>query len=424
MKAIKESTNKLDATLYNLSIASKEPVNEEDDVDDSTALIDSISSKKDVLFITAVGNQNGNYALGYKGIFNTKDETCNISAPSDAINSLSVGSIAEIVDPDGLCSVVDNPSPFTRKGGFRNDIKKPELVAYGGNIQKDPTNKYEASHLIASTNKYGVGVMDNSGFCKDAGTSLSAPLITRVAAIVLNYLKKSNLATQIPLFNQNKANLVKALLIHSTSRITQANIKDEMVKRAYGFGKADHIPALFDDTEDVITIAYADAIGFSEKKQKILIKLPEYLLGKSIEFTFTLVYNPPINSNFKEYKMTNLQGSVGLAFPEIENGKPTGKMDIQALAPSHSWDNYRSNYFNTIHFKKKVRNLKYLDLQIGIQMTVSNHLLNEMEEDSILQNYAIVLSIKDITESGKLRSELLQKNQLVELVENIIKVKA
>jgi len=72
----------------------------------------------------------------------------------------------------------------------------------------------------------------------------------------------------------------------------------------------------------------------------------------------------------------------------------------------------------------QVRNLKYLDLQIGIQMTVSNHLLNEMEEDSILQNYAIVLSIKDITESGKLRSELLQKNQLVELVENIIKVKA
>jgi len=424
MKAIKESTNKFDVTLYNLSIASKEPINEKNDIDDSTALIDSISSKKDILFIAAVGNQNGNYGLGYNRIFNTNDETCNISAPSDAINALSVGSIAEIVHhADTICDMVDYPSPFTRKGGFRNDIKKPELVAYGGNVEKDPTNKYEAAHMIASTNKYGVDVMENNIFCRDTGTSLSAPLVTRTATLVLDYLKKSNLSNQIPLFNQNKANLVKALLIHSTSRITQAKIEDDMVKRAYGFGKAEYIPALFDDTEDTVTIIYADAINFSEKKQKIIIKLPEYLFGGNVELTFTLVYNPPINTNFKEYKMTNLQGSVGLVFPKMEDGKPTGKMDVQPLAPSHSWENYKSNYFNTIHYKKKIRRLSYLDLQIGIQMTVSNHLLNEMAEDSIFQNYAVVLSIKDISNKGKLRSELLKTSQLIELVENAVQVK-
>jgi len=424
MKAIKESTNKFDVTLYNLSIASKEPINEKNDIDDSTALIDSISSKKDILFIAAIGNQNGNYGLGYNRIFNTNDETCNISAPSDAINALSVGSIAEIVHhADTICDMVDYPSPFTRKGGFRNDIKKPELVAYGGNVEKDPTNKYEAAHMIASTNKYGVDVMENNIFCRDTGTSLSAPLVTRTATLVLDYLKKSNLSNQIPLFNQNKANLVKALLIHSTSRITQAKIEDDMVKRAYGFGKAEYIPALFDDTEDTVTIIYADAINFSEKKQKIIIKLPEYLFGGNVELTFTLVYNPPINTNFKEYKMTNLQGSVGLVFPKMEDGKPTGKMDVQPLAPSHSWENYKSNYFNTIHYKKKIRRLSYLDLQIGIQMTVSNHLLNEMAEDSIFQNYAVVLSIKDISNKGKLRSELLKTSQLIELVENAVQVK-
>ncbi len=42
----------------------------------------------------------------------------------------------------------------------------------------------------------------------------------------------------------------------------------------------------------------------------------------------------------------------------------------------------------------------------------------------ISQNYAVVLSIKDKSKSGQLRSQLLQKNQLVELVENAIKVKA
>jgi subtilisin family serine protease len=422
MKSIKEATNRVDATLYNLSIASREPVNEKNDIDDSTALIDSISSKKDVLFITAVGNQNGNYPLGYKGIFNVKDDSCNISAPSDAINALSVGSIAESINGNTICDTLDHPSPFTRRGGFRNDIKKPELVAYGGNVEKDPTDKYEASHLVASTNNHGVDIMDEAGFCRDTGTSLSAPIVTRTAALVLDYLKKSNLSKQLPLFNQNKANLTKALLIHSTSRIKQAKIKDEMVKRAYGFGKADHTSALFDDTEDTVTISYADAISFSEKRQKILIKLPDYLLGKSLEFTFTLVYNPPINTNFKEYKMINLQGSVGLIFPNMENGKLTGKTDVKPLAPSHSWDNYKSSGFNTIHFKKTLRKLNFLDLQIGIQMTVSNHLLNEMPEEKILQNYAVVLSIKDKTESGQLRSQLLQKNQLVELVENMIKV--
>lgn len=424
LKAIKETTKRFsDITLYNLSITSKDPVYEKNLIDDTTAMVDSISSKKDVLFITAVGNQNGNYALGYEGIFNTDDEVCNVSSPSDAINALSVGSIAEIVHTDTLCDTVDHPSPFTRRGGFRNDIKKPELVAYGGNVEKDPTNDYKPAHLIASTNKYGVDVMDGTGFFRDTGTSLSAPTVTRMAAMVLDYLKKSNLSKQITFFDQNKANLVKALLIHSTSRITQAKIKNEMIKRAYGFGKAEYLPALFDDTEDTVTITYADAINFTEKKQKIMVKLPDYLLDKSVELTFTLVYNPPINTNFQEYKMTNLQGSVGLVFPEMENSKPTGKMEVLPLAPSHSWSNYKSNHFNTIHFKKKVKNLRYLDLQIGVQMTVSNHLLAEMKEEDILQNYAVVLSIKDVSESGKLRSQLLEKNQLVELVENVVKIK-
>ncbi|MFA5934584.1 MAG: S8 family peptidase [Candidatus Paceibacterota bacterium] len=421
MKSIKESTNKIDdVTIYNLSIACKEPINEQNDIDDSTALIDSISSKKDILFITAVGNQSGNYTLGYKDIF--KDESCNISSPSDAINALSVGSISEIAHKDTLCGTVDYPSPFTRKGGFRNDIKKPELVAYGGNIEKDINNKYDIAHLITSTNKYGVDIMSLDEFSRDIGTSLSAPLITRSATLVLDYLKKSNLSQQIPLFKYNKANLVKALLIHSTSRITQAKIKDDTLKRAYGFGKTDHMSALFDDTEDTVTITYADAISFSEKKQKILIKLPDYLLGQNIEFVFTLVYNPPVNSNFKEYKMVNLQGSVGLVFPKMENGKPNGKMDVKPLAPSHSWDNYKSSDFNTIHYKKNIKKLDYLDLQIGIQMTVSSQLLNEIPEDKILQNYAIVLSIKDMSKKGKLRSQLLLKNQLVELIENQVKI--
>lgn len=421
MRAIKENVNRFDVTIYNLSITSHTPINDHDRVEDITVLIDSLSNEKDLLFLIAAGNQTGNYPLDYLDIFNTGDHTCNISAPADALNALTVGAISEIADNESICDIKGYPAPFTRKGGIRKDIKKPELVAYGGNVKKDPSGHYNDAHLSASSNKYGVDVMVENGFDRVTGTSLSTPLVTREAMIVLNYLKKSNLSQRISTFDHNKANLVKAILIHSTSQIEQAKIQDHELKRAYGFGRPEGNSALFDNDENSVTIVYADSVSFSEKRQKLLIKLPEYLLGMSVEFKFTLVYNPPVNPNFKEYKMIDLSGSIGLIFPEIKNGSPTGKTETQTLAPSHTWNNYKSKSFNTIHYKRTVRKLEYRDMKVGIEMTVSNHLINTMSEDDIKQNYAVIISIKDKSEQNRLRSELLQLDELSELIENRIR---
>lgn len=410
--------------LFNLSVSNHNEIDEVN-VSEVTEMIDTLSNEKDILFICATGNQHNDFALGYPEIFNTPGVCCHIAAPSDAINALTVGSITGTADAQSLCEKMKYPSPFTRRGGLRNDMKKPELVAVGGNIQKDATNAYGPSHLAVSKNTYGVHLIDASGFVRDIGSSFSAPLVTRESMLLLDYLKKSSLPLQLSGFKFNNSNLIKALLIHSTARVAQSSIDDHGLKRAYGFGQPNYLEVLKDNPNQV-TIVYADKINFREKKQKVLVHLPDYLLGKEVEFTLTFVYNPPVNKNFAEYKMINLEPSLGFVTPEIVAGNPTGKSKTQSNNPDPSWENYRNDKFNTFHFTKQRKRLTRLDLQVKVEMMVSNHFLKQRagHEDEIAQNYALVLTVNDKSNSNQLRSEILNSNQFVELVENFVQVQS
>ncbi len=419
-KGVRKYSSK--STFFNLSIAERQEIDELN-VSETSEMIDTLSNKEDVLFICPTGNQNSNFPLGYNKIFNTAGVDCHIASPADAINALTVGSITDKADNQSICSDSRHPSPFTRKGGYRNDIKKPELVAIGGNVKTDSTDKYSPAHLDVSRRTYGVELIDTTGFTRDVGSSFSAPLITRECLQLLDYLKKSSLPSQLTAFNENKANITKALLIHSTTRVAQTQITDKGLKRAYGFGQANHSEVIRDDANQV-TVIYADKISFAEKKQKILINLPQSLLGKNVEFSFTLVYNPPVNRNFKEYKMIELDPSLSFVRPVTDEDGIT-KNKSQAINPPHSWDTYRNNHFNTIHFTKERKRLTKLDFQIMVEMLISNRLLEDCagNEEQITQNYALVLTIKDKSGNGTLRSEILNTNQFFELVENTVQVR-
>lgn len=423
MKAIEQSIRRYKpiATIYNLSISAEQEV-DESKVSEITEMIDDFSNKNDILFVCAVGNQTGNFSLGYNGIFTSKNIDCHIASPSDALNALSVGSITSIADINSICQKSKLPSPFTRKGGIRNDCKKPELIAQGGNIKTDPSGVYDIAHLQTSHRAYGVEVIDSNGFNRDVGTSFSAPLISRECAQLLNYLKKSSITSQLPTFSQNKANLIKALLIHSTERVKQSILPNEAIKRAYGWGQPSS-QAIVKDDDNQVTIIYADKINFSDKKQKVLIKLPEFLMNKPVEIIFTLVYNPPVNKNFVEYKMIDLQPSIGFIHPG-ENEEGEKETTTRSNTPAHSWENYRCSSFNTIHFKKTRKRVTGLDFQILIQMLVSNRLLDEYEghHQDIFQNYALVLTVRDKSSSGQLRNKILESNQFFELIENTIQI--
>lgn len=405
------------ASIVNLSVAANKSAQERPDA--LTEFVDTLLNKNDLIVVSAVGNQNSNYLEGYEGTFAEPNLDTKIASPSDALNVISVGSIALIANEYSLCVVPGAPSPFTRMGGIRNDIKKPELVANGGNVRTSLTNNYDDAHLLASQNTYGVQVITPAGLGRDVGTSFSAPLVTREATLLLDYLKKNNVPSLLPVFSENKANLVKSLLIHSTERSQRVDLSDPL-KRAYGFGTPSHNLVTTDNANQV-TVIYADKINFAQKKHQLFIDIPESLLRRKIELVYTLTYNPPVNKNFSEYKMITLQSSLAECRPGFnEAGEVVDEWKPFTLA--HSWDNYKASTFNTIHFKKKLtKGIQNSRIRVSVQMLVAEVFETQYlgREENITQNYAFTLTIRDLTEAGDLRNVLLSSEQFIELSENI-----
>jgi hypothetical protein len=416
-------TRHTDVAIFNLSLAEFNPI-KEGEVSEITEFLDHISNKYDVIFVCSVGNHDIYDAYPYREIFRRPEAW--IAAPADAINVISVGAISSTVSMDTLCPDAECPSPFTRVGGMRNGLKKPELVGDGGNIKKSSTGIYDQAHMEASGNLFGVEGINQTGLGKNIGTSQSAPLITRECALLLDYLKKTNFSDYISLKN-NRANLVKALLIHSTTRVNQVIPKEDSQKYARGFGIASYSSVLRDN-DDQITLVYADGISFVEKKHKIRINLPAYLLGKEVEATLTVVYNPPVDKNYpKDYKMVHLDASLRSLFPAFgAQGEALEKDKPVSLTPAHSWQNYRHESHSVIHYKKHLKKLNSQVLEVLLQLSATRPFENKIigKDEDRLQNYALLLTLTDKSQSRRCRQEIMALNEFETIVENEVAIEA
>lgn len=415
--AISEVVNRYgDVSIYNLSINEKEPI-DEDDISELTEFFDNIAREYDVIFVCSVGNHQVYATENYNNIFKRRESI--IASPSDALNVISVGSISNKVDSDCINFEQGFPSPFTRTSGVRKNIKKPELVASGGNIKKDPALIYNDSHMIASNKVFGVESINKNGLYKDIGTSLSTPIITRECAFLLDFIKKAKASKYIDLAN-NKLNLVKALLIHSTAKAPQAEIKNNHIKRAYGFGVPNHNLVL-KDKEDELTLMYADKINFIDKKHNLQIQLPENLLGKKVEFIFTLAYNPPVDKNYpRGYKMMSIEPALRFLVPILnKEGKIENKNKIISLNQKPSWDHYRNHNHNVIHFKRVRNNINSSILEVLLQLSATQPYESKIlgKEDLENQPYAFILTIRDLSGSDKFREEAISLNEFQELIQ-------
>jgi len=402
-------------SIYNLSISENKPINTVD-ISELTEFLDNIARDYDVIFVCSVGNHEVYATHNYGDIFKQNESI--ISAPSDALNIISVGSISNNANNDCINSNKNFPSPFTRISENTKNIKKPELVASGGNIKKDPTLVYGETHMIASNNVFGVESMNKDGLNKDIGTSFSTPLITRECAFLLDFIKKAKASDYIDL-EKNKFNLVKALLIHSTSKVKQAEILDDSIKRAYGFGIPDHSLVL-KDAENEVTLMYADKINFIDKKHKLQIQLPESMLGKKAEFIFTLVYNPPVDKNYPQYKMVGIEPAIRFLVPVIdEDDEIKNKSKTISLNPKDSWDNYRNPNHNVIHFKKIRNKVGSSVLEVLLQLSVTQAYESKIVGKEKLENqsYAFILTVRDLSNLNNFRQDMLKINEFQELVQ-------
>ena len=416
-KAILETVRRhRNVKIFNLSIGIPLPISE-DIVNEITSFIDHVAREYDVTFVISAGNHQAyKQHNSYGDIF--KDASTFISAPGDALNAITVGSISGTVNSRSICIEENYPSPFTRKGAIRGNQKKPELVANGGNVKYDPSGLYDNSFALHSNNEFGVEVITPTGLGKDVGTSLSAPAITNQCIQIAEYFDTTNIAEKIKLEN-NRANLTKALLVHSTSFCEQTDIPQKEVKHAYGFGLSDYKKTLT-SSEHEITMVYCDTIEHSDKIHKFDIELPTELIGKSVEYVFTLVYNPPVNPNYSHaYKMIDLKPNLRPVEPG-RNPRTGAPKDIAGnFSIDSTWENYKNKNFNTFHFHARQSRVTKPLLQVIITMTAEkeyeNSNLNHF--DRIKQPYAFVLTIIDKTETINLLRTSAIRNQFEELIE-------
>jgi hypothetical protein len=269
--------------------------------------LDNLTHELGVLFIVSVGNLNKS-EIEYRkkqGIdypnYLLKDSA--ILEPSNAINALTVGSIARFDkgrtatryanDPayQALANV-DSLSPFSRLGHGTAGCIKPEIVAYGGNLSFDPRSNNLQEHglgEISLNHLYTEGKL----FSEHHGTSFSAPFVTHLAG---------RLFTDFP---QHSILLLRALLVGNARNETlnlPSSVSEEDKLRMIGYGKIDE-EHLYRSGEEVVVLYALDKIQ-NDKNHFYEIPLPvEYFGGKRRrEITITLSYFSPVRNTRVSYR--------------------------------------------------------------------------------------------------------------------------
>jgi hypothetical protein len=191
-------------------------------------------------------------------------------------------------------------------------------------------------------------------------------------------------------------------------------INDPALKRAYGYGIADATNVMR-SSEDEITVIYCDQLDGTAKKHKLLFELPDFVKEADLDFTFTLAYNPPVDRSFKEYTMINVSGTIRAPYEvtDTETGEILTK--YHNLNPDTRWTNKKNSKSGLTHFSKRKRTgIPNNKLEVLIQMLAfeeyESKYLNHLQD--MTQNYAICLTIKDLSQSGQLRSRMMQMNQI------------
>lgn len=301
------------------------------------ATIDEIAEKyDDTIFVISAGNIAEEELYdedfeSYPKYLLSNEKRVKLIDPATSIYALTVGSIAPrkilmgghyrnklVVESPAL---KDYPSPFTKVGPGLNEMIKPDLVEYGGNVA--PCN---SGYTSASNPEGGIITLEHDFIRKNrlfgvrCGTSVSAPKISHYLSKLINKYPEAS------------SNLIKALLISSASwpnempeefsrlrrnTSTQDN-KLMNIYKIYGYGKP-KIGLSLESNEKEVLIAEESSIVLNQVKLHSL-NLPEIFMTEGDkEISFTLTYNPPIRRNRKDYMGVTLQyGVYNAELSEVE----------------------------------------------------------------------------------------------------------
>lgn len=351
-------------------------------------------------------------------------ENTNISIPSESLNNLSIGALAGNLEGDDNSDVTPAniyPAYYSRKFHFdyeqnlnktnfnRNqknkNLNKPDLVFDGGDLLND---KSGIEVLASPADNY---------FRRTAGTSLSTPLITSIAAEIEGLYP--NLGVQS----------IKALLINSANYYKAKELplfknKEELLRKLTGFGIPNRRKALLSDNNS-ITMVIEDQIKPLEIIS-IPIFLPEYLktAGNKLIFQISIAYSSyPDKGNHLGYLPLhisfNLIKNVDIsAFDGTSEGYSI-KSSISWSEDHHGLENRLFSNTQSKEYRLQPNDINSLNGEMALAVRcLSKDNINEGLKQYLENNqhaFSLVINIKEelknITENN-LYNEMLEINNL------------
>jgi len=277
--------------------------------------------------------------------------------PGIAAICLSVGSIARREDPydSGGTSMSrlsisprKAPSVFTRTGFGVAKAIKPDLVAYGGDyaLQQIPGGDKGWVRNDPNLGEPSLrnSLQDGRGFKAFCGTSLAAPHVTHVAALIEHALKHQ-------LEVAPSANLIRAMMVNSANipenivewlrnsedinDNRQAPRKQEYVLRLVGFGEPQD--EICWSRRNRVTLFAEDVLPIKSFHIYSIRIPPDFLRRRGDKkIAISLAYDPPVRLSRKDYIATKMffEAYRGLTSEQLEDFRRAKKSGEDVDLPS------------------------------------------------------------------------------------------
>lgn len=316
-------------------------------------MIDRISAHYGILFIVSAGNNYETFVLGDRP---SEDQMqrypdtlfgpeARLNDPATAALALTVGSLAQSddVSSEALArgDIVrpiagrDEPSPFTRTGPSLQGAVKPEFVDYGGNLV---FGRFGTGRGVDTDNASGILTLNHewmdTPFAFEVGTSLAAPRVSRLAAMVWKQL-------QDQLDEPVTANLVRAVLANSAhvpapaiARLGANGPYDERVMRVCGYGRPDEDLAL--ESGDRVTTLIAQGELELDRFVTYGVPIPAEFVEAPGEkhISVALAYDPPVRRRRTPYLGVSMQFDMlrGIGLEDVHEAYRRLEADEEAQA--------------------------------------------------------------------------------------------
>ncbi|MCQ9183721.1 S8 family peptidase [Streptomyces sp. IBSBF 2953] len=290
------------------------------------ALLDALSRSLNVVFVVPTGNVapreyagqfDENLAVDYP-LRMLESPNVRLLDPAPAATALTVGGLVPQLPPLPLGTTplgkATWPSPFSRIGLGIGEAIKPELSAPAGTMGQD-----QETHDLVEPGELQIAVADgrlnSTGVVTyDLGSSLAAPHVSRIAALVAQRYPEAS-GNLIRALTLQSAEPVSSDFLAASTEFSQGAAASES-RRFVGYGRASSLRGAESALRDTVLIAESEIPV--DGVHLYAVPVPEAFFTRkraSRGMTVTLSFDPLVRARRMDYLATRLKFEVVRGLP-------------------------------------------------------------------------------------------------------------